>query len=169
MSRQPGHRHSARPGNVATAFAAGLGGTTVVVVCLGLLIGVLSGGGESSARDSRPPEEQISSRIDELFAAFAAGDCDDIWRTGTTLNIKEALPRAQFAEMGVQLQKMFGSLKGKTQTKFIVREVGGSPHAEAHYNGDFEKGPGVIHAEYRKIDSKWLLLQFAVELPEKKS
>jgi hypothetical protein len=152
-----------RAGNLATAFAAGLCGTAMVVVCLGLLIGMVFGGGG----DKGTPEEQVSNTIDNLFAALEAGNFADTYRNDTTNRFREAVKINDYLELGEKIAGRFGALQSKEPTKFEVQQLpGGGMQALAFYDGVFEKGHGNILSSFRKVDKKWLLEQFVVEPPK---
>jgi hypothetical protein len=156
-------RRRLRRGNMAISFAAGLGGTAVVTACLLLLIGALGGSSEKA-----DPEDQVSDAVDELFAALAGGSFADTYRNNTTNHFREATPRGEYLERGERILSDFGSLKSKTSTKFELFQLPTGMQAVAFYDGEFEKGPGVIMTEFRKVDKKWLLLNFAVDKPKPK-
>ena len=148
-----------RSGNLATSFAAGLAGTAAVTTCLLLLIGALGGG----SSDKGDPEDQVSEQIDELFAALAAGNFADTYRQNTFGQFREAVKLAEYLELGEMITSRFGTLKSKTQTKFEAYQLPAGLQVVAYYDAEFEKGPGVILSEFRKVDKKWLLLNFKVE------
>lgn len=159
-------RHKSRQlrgGNLATAFAAGLGGTATVVVCLGLLIGMVFGGGGSKGT----PEEQISDQVDSLFAALEAGNFADTYRNDTTNRFRESVKINDYLELGEKIATKFGALQSKEPTKFETQSLpGGGMQALAFYDGEFEKGHGDILTSFRKFDKKWLLENFVVEPPK---
>lgn len=161
-------RHKSRPfrsGNLATAFAAGLGGTAMVVVCLGLLIGMVIGGGSEKGT----PEEQVSDQIDSLFTALEAGRFADTYRNETTNRFREAVKMNDYLELGEKIASHYGALQSKEPTKFECQPTpGGGMQALAFYDGRFEKGHGSILAQFRKVDKKWLLENFVVEPPKEK-
>ena len=161
--KRHGHRRS-RSGNLATAFAAGLAGTTAAAVCLGLLIGLLAGG----SSDTGDPEDQVSAQVDELFTALAGGNFADTYRNNTTNQFREAVRINDYIELGDKILNRFGALKSKTPTKFEAHQLPTGLQVVAFYDAEFEKGPGVILSEFRKVDKKWLLLNFMVEPPKGK-
>lgn len=154
-----------RSGNLATSFAAGLAGTAAVTTCLLLLIGALGGG---STSDKGDPADQVSEQVDELFAALASGNFADTYRNNTTNQFREATPRADYLELGNIILNRYGALKSKTPTKFDEYQLPAGLQVVAFYDAEFEKGPGVILSEFRKVDKKWLLLNFKVEPPKGK-
>jgi hypothetical protein len=157
-------RRSMRGGNLAIAFAAGLAGTATVVVCIGLVIGAIVGGG-----DKRTPEDQVADQVDALFAALEAGNFEDTYRNDTTNRFRENVRRSDYLELGAKITSQFGALQSKTQTKFESQPLpAGGMQAFASYDGVFEKGHAVILAQFRKVDKKWLMENFMVEQPKAK-
>jgi len=165
MSKWSRHKGClARSGNVATAFAMGMGGTTAVVVVLGLLIGMVVGGGEKGT-----PEEQVSNQVDSLFDSLQAGKFADTYRNETTNRFREAVKINDYLEIGEKITGRFGALQSKESTKFECQQLpAGGLQALAIYDGTFEKGHGKITTLFRKVDKKWLLENFMVEPPDGK-
>jgi hypothetical protein len=155
---------SVRGGNVAIAFAAGFGGTTVVVVVLGLVIGMIAGAG-----DKRTPEEQVADQVDAIMGALESGHGADVYRNETTNSYREAVKLNEFLEQYEQVGGKLGALQSKKSTRFEVQQrPGGGLEAIAVYDAEFEKGPGVISVQIRKLDQKWLLVYFRIEAGKKK-
>ncbi len=151
---------SVRGGNLAIAFAAGFGGTTVVVVILGLVIGLLIGG----STDKRTPEEQVADAVDAMLASLESGSGADAYRSETTNAYREAVRQNDFLEQYEQTGGKLGALQSKKSTRFeSAPRPGGGMDALAVYDGEFEKGPGTIYVKLRKLDKKWLFEYFRIE------
>lgn len=154
-------RRRTRRGNMATAFGMGLGAATAISFVLGLLVGLL--GGSSGSGD---PEEQVSAQVDQLFAALEEGRFADTYRERTSIQFRESVRQNDYLELGDMISSRYGALKEKTVQSFDSRpRPGGGMDATATYDARFEKGPGVIAVEFRKVDKRWLLMNFAVQPP----
>jgi hypothetical protein len=156
---------SVRGGNLAIAFAAGFGGTTVVVVILGLLIGLIISG----STDKRTPEEQLADAVDAMFVSLEGEKGADAYRSETTNSYREAVKLNEFLEQYEQAAGKLGTLQSKKSTRFESQpRPGGGLEALAVYDGEFEKGPGTIYVKARKLDKKWLFDYFRVDAGKKK-
>lgn len=106
-----------------------------------------------------------SPRIDSLFASLQGGTFADTYETLTAPELRDITSKEDYVAMGEYLRERVGGLRSKTLTNFNVQQNNAESLIDVTYNAQFEKGPGTITAQLKKIDGEWKFTQFNVKSP----
>ena len=108
----------------------------------------------------------LSPTIDELFAAIDNDTFAETYDTRTTSELRKAVTREQYEELGLTIKTRLGTLKSKTLRQFNVRQFNADKYADAVYNANFENGSGTISGRFKQVGERWLVVSFHVNSPE---
>lgn len=114
----------------------------------------------------RNVDTSISPTIDELFTAMQDDTFVDTYETHTASELKQAVTREQYEQLGRTIKTRLGPLKSKTMRQFNVRQQNANQLADVVYAGTFEHGAGTITARFKKQGDQWLVVNLNVNSPE---
>jgi hypothetical protein len=114
----------------------------------------------------RNMDATLSPTIDELFSAIDNGTFAETYDTHTSSELKKAVTREQYEEIGLMIKTRLGSLKSKSLRQFNVRQINANRYADVAYNANFEDGSGTFSGRFIKDGERWLVVSFYVNSPE---
>ncbi len=107
-------------------------------------------------------EADVSPRVDALFAAIDRGTFGATYLTETTPELRKAVSRKEYEDLGRAIKTHLGPLRSKTLTRWNAQQFNAESYVDAAYTGSFEKGSGAISTRFKKVDGQWRLLSFLV-------
>ena len=142
---------------VVLVVVFGCGGLFVALVgaCAGVLFLVY-----------RNTDTTVSPKIDSLFAAIDEGTFGKTYLAETTPELKAALSKEKYEQIGLAVKTRLGALRSKTLTQFNAQQFNAESTLSVVYSALFEKGSGTIRATFKSVDGEWRLHGFFVESPE---
>ncbi len=130
-----------------------------------LLLAMLIVGGVLLFRTMRDADQVFAARIDELFAAIDEERFAETYDTYTASEFRRATSREEYAQLGKLIRAELGAMKSKQRVQFHIRQFNATRMANVSYRAVFEKGKGTIHAQFKKVNGRWLLVGFHVNSP----
>ncbi len=130
-----------------------------------LLLAMLIAGGVLLFRAVRDADQVFSGRIDELFAAIDEGRFAETYDTHTAQELRRAVSREEYAQLGEAIRTQLGTIISKRCVRFHIRQFNANRLATVSYRAVFEKGNGMIHARFKRVKDRWLLVSFHVNSP----
>ena len=140
---------------ISIAAVGGLAVVATIALCAGVLVSAY-----------RNLDATLSPTVDELFAAIDNGTFGDTYDSRTSSDLKAAVSREQYENLGLTVKTRLGPLKSKKLAQFNIRQHNANTLATVVYNATFEKGPGTISTVFRKDGDQWLLVSLHVNSPE---
>jgi hypothetical protein len=138
----------------------------VILACSGLAMVVIAACAGFWYFGFRYTDAALSPKIDALFAAIDNGTFGDTYPTETAPELRKAIGRKEWEQLGLAIRSRLGPLKAKNLTQFNIRQFNTDQSADAVYSATFEKGSGEIRTRFRNVDGEWRLVIFRVNSPE---
>src|SRR5262245_38879528 len=140
--------------------------TLIVTVSVVALVGTIAMCTGAFYFTFRSMDRSISPAIDSLFASISNDTFGDTYDTQTSPELRKNVTRKQYEDLGRKIRTRLGALKSKRMKTFNIRQVNITSYASVTYDGEFEKGNGVITAQFQGNGGRWLVVYLNVNSPE---